>query len=279
MKGFFSKHGLWILFLTCVLSVTICIISFFGVHTPVLENIAGTITSPFRNMIVSVTNYFTNLKMHFEEYTYLLEENEALRLQISEMEERVRQGTLDTMENERLRKLLGLREKRRDMVFETAVITARNVNNWVHSLTLDSGTELGIEIGDCVITAEGYLVGIVEDVGHSWCTVLTLTDTSTEIGAQVLRTGALGVAIGDFTLMEQDRLKLTFVKADSIPQIGDCIITSGLGGYCPSEIVIGEVENIYTDVSGLSQYAIIKPLANIDALTQVFIIKDFDVIQ
>ena len=59
---------------------------------------------------------------------------------------------------------------------------------------------------------------------------------------------------------------------------GDLVETSGLGGYFPSGLVIGSVEEVQVDDSGASAYAIIKPSVDFDALTEVFIIKDFDIV-
>ena len=61
--------------------------------------------------------------------------------------------------------------------------------------------------------------------------------------------------------------------------MGDYIVTSGLGGYYPSNLVIGTVESVETDDDGLAQYAILAPMLDFDALTEVFIIKGFDIVE
>ena len=122
------------------------------------------------------------------------------------------------------------------------------------------------------------MVGVVSDVGTNWCTALTIVDTDTSMGARVFRTKDLGLAQGDFSLMGENRLRLDYLPADSSLLGGDLVETSGLGGYFPSGLVIGSVEEVQVDDSGASAYAIIKPSVDFDALTEVFIIKDFDIV-
>ena len=56
------------------------------------------------------------------------------------------------------------------------------------------------------------------------------------------------------------------------------VVTSGLGGYYPSGLVIGSVEQVQVDDSGAASYAILAPAADLDALTEVFVIKSFEIV-
>ena len=124
----------------------------------------------------------------------------------------------------------------------------------------------------------GNLVGVIDRAGTNWSTVLTLVDTDTSLGAQVFRTKDLGVAQGDFSLMRQNRLRLDYLPADCALLPGDVVVTSGLGGYYPSGLVIGSVEVVQKDDSGASSYAILAPEADLDSLTEVFVIKSFEIV-
>ena len=87
------------------------------------------------------------------------------------------------------------------------------------------------------------------------------------------------MAQGDFALMEGNELKLNYLTAGAAPQVGDLVVTSGLGGYYPSQIVIGYVEEVRTSDSGLAQYAVIAPEAELDGIAQVFIVTSFDIVE
>ena len=121
-------------------------------------------------------------------------------------------------------------------------------------------------------------MGIVSEVGSNWCTVLSVIDTDTEIGAQVFRTGEIGVAEGNFGLMSQGKLRMNYISQESDVMNGDLIVTTGLGGYYPSDLVIGSVAEVLPDDSGLVQYAVVVPKADFENLSEVFVIKDFEVV-
>lgn len=278
MKKFLKEYGLWILFATAVIAVALAVMSFFASTSSPLANLAGVIASPFRTTYSTLANWISEQQAYFADNQALLEENQALRNQIAEMEREFRLSKDDSEENARLRKLLELREKRRDFQFESAMITQHSSSNWISSMTLDRGTLHGVAVNNCVVTEEGFLVGVVTEVGLNWCTVLTVLDTDTSLGALVFRSGDVAVAQGDFSLMNEDRLSLTYLHADSELLVGDLIVTSGLGGYYPSDLVIGYVESVQLDDSGSMRFAVIQPAAQLDDLHQVFIIKSFDIV-
>lgn len=279
MKNFLKQHGLWVLFAAAVLSVAMAVMSVLSANSSPLENLTGMLVSPFRAGYTAVANWFNDLQNYYKDTTDLQAENAALRQQIAQMEETIRQAKADVEENAKLRELLNLTKQRRDLTdFEACMVTEHAVTNWTSSLTLNKGTSLGVEAGDCVIDECGNLVGVVSQAGTNWSTVLTLVDTDTSLGAQVFRTKDLGVAQGDFSLMGENRLRLEYLPADRPPLAGDVVVTSGLGGYYPSGLVIGSVEEVQVDDSGAASYAILAPAADLDALTEVFVIKSFEIV-
>ena len=185
---------------------------------------------------------------------------------------------LGIFEEEKLRELLELREQRRDLTFESAAVIDRESTNWTSALTLNRGTAHGVEKNDCVVSAEGDLVGVVSAVGYNWCTVLTVIDTDTELGARVFRTQEVALAEGDLALMGEGKLKLSYLSADAQLLSGDVVTTSGLGGFYPGGLVIGTVESVRSGDDGLAQYAVLAPAARLGELSEVFIIKDFDIV-
>ena len=278
MKNFLKNNGLWILFAAAVISVALALMSYFSTTSAPLVNAANVLVSPFRSAYTAVATWFNDKQNYYRDTTALLEENAALRKRIAQLEADLRQAADDSKENEVLRDALELRKQRRELELESAMITERSVTNWTSSLTLNKGTSLGIEVGDCVIDARGALVGLVDEAGTNWSTVLTLVDTDTSLGAQVFRTKDLGVAQGDFALMREGRLRLDYLPADCHLLAGDLVVTSGLNGYLPSGLVIGSVEEVQMDDSGASSYAILAPDVDLDPLTEVFVIKSFEIV-
>lgn len=278
MKNFLKNNGLWILFAAAVISVALALMSYFSTTSAPLVNAANVLVSPFRSAYTAVAAWFNDKQNYYRDTTALLEENAALRKRIAKLEADLRQAEDDSKENEVLRDALELRKQRRELELESAMITERSVTNWTSSLTLNKGTSHGVESGDAVIDGTGSLVGVVREVGLNWCTVLTVVDTDTSLGAQVFRTKDLAIAAGNFSLMEQNRLRLEFLPAGCQLLSGDLVQTSGLGEYYPSGLVIGTVEDVLVDDSGAASYAILVPSADLAALTEVFVIKSFDVV-
>ena len=279
MKDFLKNNGLWILFAGAVIAVALALLSYFSTNTSPLVDLANTITSPFRAVCTSVAGWFVDKQNYYEDVTALKEENEALKQQIAEMEATVRQGEADSQENVFLRDLLDLRKQRLDLSdFETATVMERSVTNWTSSLTLDKGSVHGVEEGDCVIDGQGNLVGRISEVGYNWSTVLTVVDTDTSLGARVYRTQDIGIANGDFALMERGQLRLDSLPVSSQLLEGDLIVTSGLGGYLPPDLVIGSVSSLQADDSDTAVYAVLTPAADLGSLTEVCIIKSFEIV-
>ena len=137
----------------------------------------------------------------------------------------------------------------------------------VQALVVSTATRVGM----------GNLVGVVAEVGENWATVRTLVDSDTEMGGQLARTGGAAILEGYFALMGEGRLKLTYLPENSELIAGDLVTTSGRGGVYPAGLVAGHVEEVRTDASGMTRYAVIAPETDLDGLQQVFVITDFTV--
>ena len=278
MREFLEKYGLRLLIITTACAVLISVLSFVSATSGFLQNAVGVLTYPFRSAVTAVATWAEDKQRYYKDYSDLIAENEALRERVAELERDARQAEADREENALLRELLELREQRRDLTFESAAVIDRESTNWTSALTLNRGTAHGVEKSDCVVSAEGDLVGVVSAVGYNWCTVLTVIDTDTELGARVFRTQEVAVAEGDLALMGEGKLKLSYLSADAQLLSGEVVTPSGLGGFYPGGLVIGTVESVRTGDDGLAQYAVLAPAARLGELSEVFIIKDFDIV-
>lgn len=279
MKRFLEKRGLWLLLAIAVVAVTLAAMSILSSTASPLGNLVGVITSPFRSAAQSVADWYNEKQDYFADNRALRAENEELKRRIAEMQADVRDAETALEENERYREMLGLREKHRSFELESARVLNRSQSNWTSSLTLNCGTDYGIAVGDCVITERYELVGVVSEAGYNWCTVLTVIDTDSSLGARVFRTGDVGLAQGDFALMGQGLLELSYLPNEGSQLLpGDLVLSSGLGGYYPADLTIGSVREVRTDDSGAASYAVVQPAAELETLTQVFVVKDFEIV-
>ena len=120
---------------------------------------------------------------------------------------------------------------------------------------------------------------MVTEAGLNWATVRTILDSESSIGALVFRSGGSALAQGDFSLMGQGRMALTYLGTEPDVVSGDLIVTSGLGGYFPSQIVIGYVEEVRASDNGLDHYAVLRPEMSLDGLTEIYVVTSFDVVE
>ena len=107
----------------------------------------------------------------------------------------------------------------------------------------------------------------------------TVLNTDIEMGGIVTRTYSAGILEGSFDLMRQGRLKLSYLPEDAQLVSGDEVVTSGKGDVYPSGLVVGQVEGVFTDPSGMTRYAVVLPDVKLDSLVEVFVIKDFDIVE
>ena len=280
MKDFFRSNGPIILVIAMLLAALTAVGSYAlqGVPSP-MGNVLGVVTTPVRDGISALAGWVEGVYNYSFRYDELQAENDRLKAEIAELEAAAREGEADSKENERLRELLELRPKNRSFDLESATVTARSSTNWSSTLTLSKGSDQGVAACNCVVDAAGNLVGIIDEVGTNWSTMLTVIDANLEMGAFLSRTESIAILEGDFALMAEGKLKLTYLPENTELITGDLVLTSSMGGNYPSDLVVGSIESIHTDASGISRYAVIAPAADLDSLVQVFIIKDFDIVE
>ena len=280
MKDFFRRNGLLILIAAILLALVTTVVSMLlgGKANPV-ANLVNFITTPVRNGISAVTNWAEERYSDAFELEQMKTELADLKKENAELQAKIREAEAAIQENERLYNLLELTPKGKEFTKEAAMVTARSTSNWESTLTLSKGSAQGIEVDDCVVDEYWNLVGIVAEVGENWCTVRTLIDANAEMGGQLVRTGGAAILEGDLALMGEGKLKLTYLPENSQLMSGDLVITSGRGGVYPSGLVAGHVEEVRTDASGMTDYAVIVPETDLGNLQQVFVIKDFTIVE
>jgi len=244
-----------------------------------VQNVAGILKSPIQKVLSSAVNWFDSMYGYIYDYDSLLAENESLRSQLADAQKSARDGIEASEENSRLRKLLELREKHTDYVMESCKVVLWSTSNWSSAFTISKGASSGIEMGDPVITEYGAVVGQITELGTNWATVSTLIDVDMSVGAFVGATGNSGMVVGEFSFMRDKTAKLTYLADGAQIFVGDDVLTSGSGGAFPAGLMIGTLTAVQTEAGGQIEYGIVRPQANLDSLVQVFVIKDFTVVE
>ena len=244
-----------------------------------VQNLSGILKSPIQKVLSSAVNWFDSMYGYLYEYDSLMAENESLRSQLADAQKSARDGIEASEENSRLRKLLELREKHTDYVMESCKVVLWSSSNWSSAFTISKGSASGIELGDPVITEYGAVVGQITELGTNWATVSTVIDVNMSVGAFVGATGNSGMVVGEYAFMRDKTAKLTYLADGAQIFVGDDVLTSGSGGAFPAGLMIGTLTAVQTEAGGQIEYGIVEPQANLDSLVQVFVIKDFTVVE
>lgn len=279
MKKLFRSNGGLVVLIALLLAAITLVLSLILSGADPMADLVNIVTTPFRSAGAAVARWTESTFSERYRSDQLQSEVDRLRTEIAHMEEEVRQAHQAIEENENLRSLLKFQQRRRDLELENVTITARTLSNWESSVTVSKGSNYGLAKDQCVIDAYGNLVGIVGEVGYNWANVLTVVDTDIDMGGSVPRSDIAAVLEGDFALMAQNRLKLSYLPEHTQLASGDQVLTSGKGGVYPAGLVVGTVESVHDDPSGMTRYAVIAPSAELDQLQQVFVIKSFDIVE
>ena len=244
-------------------------------HLSIFENIAGTVVTPIQSFCSTVIKHGGNLVKAYTEYDALKAENDKLKSELAKTGQLIRDAQEYAIENQSLKAMLGIAEKNPTFEFAACTVVGSDQNGYSHTLTLNRGSSDGLAKKDLVMTADG-VVGYISELGMTWSKVTTILDSSCEIGAIVTRTGDIGVLDWDYDLSEEGLSKLAYLHTGVVLQSGDAVETSGVGGVFPQGILLGRVRELRSESHGISQYAVLEPAVDVDAVSTVFVITNFE---
>lgn len=195
----------------------------------------------------------------------LWSENKKLRDNVMELTSREDQWRDAMLENARLRKLLGFRD-RPEFHYLACEVVARDPLMTFSSLLLDKGTKDKVQVGQPVVTAEG-LAGLVHRVDKTQSIALLATDRNFAASARVERSRVDGI----IRWAGGDQLELTEVPRNLDIREGDRVVTSGLGGVIPGGLPVGVVTSVKRN-EGLFLRVTVQPYVKYARLEEVFVL-------
>lgn len=166
-------------------------------------------------------------------------------------------------ENERLKKLLDFRKGFLQKTTASAVI-GWDPSPWRKIAILDKGTKNSVQKDMAVVNLEG-LVGRVVEAGPHAAKAILLTDPDSRVSAMSDQSRAQGVISGN----AGPHLVMRYLELESNVQVGETVISSGVGGIIPKGIRIGKITGISRDPSGLHLAAEIEPFVQFSKLEEV----------
>ena len=201
----------------------------------------------------------------------LKHENRTLRKEIAELRGHQRDATIALSDDAELKRMLSLGQ-RLDLNAQpvAARVVDRSPGNFESTITLDRGTEAGIEEGMAVLAPDG-VVGHVVSSWHGGCTVRVLTDPDSAVAVRILEHPAVGIAQGHTGSDE-----LSVADFDTAAKIvkGDIAVTSDIANSVyPPDLPVGQVTRVDEQSAGLGTTVHIKPYVNFDELDFVMVLR------
>ena len=272
MKHFFSTRIRVVLVAAVLLAVILAVISSLtGLSLP--DMVVQGVLTPIRTGVSRLTDQAEKLYSYMFRYESLAAENEALKKQLAEIEDDARNANAIAKENQNLRALLGLKERDEAYNFVDGYIIAWSSNEWSNTITINQGSNSGIQKDMCAVTANGELVGLVSQVGTNYAVIKTVLDSSIEISATV--SGYNGMVKGGYSTESPDKLQMNYLPSDATIHIKDQVVTTGSTVY-PRNLILGYVIDAGFDDTGVAKFALLEPAADIRALEQVFVVTDYN---
>ena len=176
-------------------------------------------------------------------------------------------------ELEELNKLLELNNNT-SFTYINASVLSRNVNTYFSNITIDKGKSNGIDINMAVVTNDG-LVGYISKIYDNYSIVSLLNSKSLDKKIAVCVTNGENIYNANITGydLENDELIVTSIRSTSKINIGDKVMTNGLGKVIPSGILIGYVKNVEMDEDTSTKKVMVELSSNIDNIKYVGVIK------
>jgi rod shape-determining protein MreC len=240
------------LFLAVIISVAAIVAdSRFGVFSHVRVYLSS-LVSPLQYIANAPGTLLDTMSTQVQTRADLIEQTKQQEQQLFTLRSRLLKMDQLEHENQRLRELLGspVHKESRKMVAELLSVDS---DPFSHQVLINKGALDGVYNGQPVINDQG-VVGQVLHVGSTTSRVLLITDSSHGIPVRVLRNDLRAIASGSGEL---DKLELRNLPRNTDVQVGDLLVTSGLGGRFPEGYPVATVTR--------SDYVEGKPFAQIEA--------------
>ena len=151
-----------------------------------------------------------------------------------------------------------------------ATVIGRDPSPFLEYVIINRGSDDGLRRGMPVVTQQG-LVGRIAAVTADAARVQLITDPASTINVKLEPSNAQAVIRGEVS----GEISLAMIPQSAPVEIGDLILTSGLGGNYPANILIGQVTGVRRRETDLFQSASVQPVVDFNQLEIVLIITNF----
>ena len=276
MKDFFDTWKFKILVGIAVFLVGI--MAYAGANgrlTAAPQELLSVAAAPFQKVAAVVSSGVASLWEKYTSIDDVMAENETLKAENAELRQQMVDYDRVKAENQAYKALESIQSQRPEMSYLSSFVIGRDPLDSFYGFTLDRGTLDGVAVNDAVVSDQGYLLGMVVEAESTSCKVMTVLHPNFNAAGVVSRTRDNGIVTGNSEYAADGLCVLTNLARNTLTEKSDQVVTTGLGGVFPADLLVGVVQELVPEVSGKSTIAVIKPGTDPRTVRHAFIITSF----
>lgn len=261
-----------------LLAVSMLILAFSS-SPPVtqLRRGVGYAMAPIQQVLRGAGQTVGSVFSAFGEIERLRLQNEDLARRLNEVEAENQGLASLRAQNELLTQLLDVRSS---FEYETvaAEVISKRITDQERAISLDRGSDVGIEVDDAVIGPGGALIGQVVEVGSNFSRVLLISDKRIYVAGLIESSRAVGLLNGKLG----QPLEMVNIPAEVSVTVGESVVTAGIElsegirSPYPKGLLIGLIASVSRSPDQLFQTALVTPVADLDRLEYVLVITNYE---
>lgn len=276
MKDFFDTWKFKILVAVAVFLVGI--MAYAGANgrlTAAPQELLSVMLTPFQKVTSALSGGIGSVWEKYTSIDEVMEQNEQLEAENAELRQQMVDYDRIKAENDAYKALARIQDTNSEATYVSAFVIGRDPLDEFGGFTLDQGSTDGVAVNDAIISDRGYLLGVVVEVDATSCKVMTILHPSFNAAGVISRTRENGIITGSADYAADGQCVLTNLDRATEARKGDQVITTGLGGVFPANLLVGTVQEVVPEQSGKSSSAVILPGADPRTVKHVFIITEY----
>lgn len=263
-------------FVFLILSFSLLFVTTSGSHDiPFLSSIVSGVMTPMEKFFSPTVSFITAQRTKIEDLFSTFNENQELKQSIASLENISEDNETLRLENESLRKDLGIVASFPEKSFLSSFVLVRNPVSWTEQLIIDAGTEQGV-VENMLVVANGGLAGIVTNVESSSANVKLLTNSDEFTKIPVKISTQSGDIYGILSGYDSDSNSFVVNQLNSMDEIkiDSNVVTSDLAGTTPANIQVGKVKSISSTSNNLNREVLIEPTTDFSEIYSVLLVEE-----
>ena len=276
MKDFFDTWKFKILVIVAVFLVGI--MAYAGANgrlTAAPQELLSVVLTPLQKVTSALSGGAASVWEKYTSIDDVMDRNEQLEAENAELRQQMVDYDRIKAENDAYKALARIQDTNSEASYVSAFVIGRDPLDEFGGFTLDQGSSDGVAVNDAIISDRGYLLGVVVEVDATSCKVMTILHPSFNAAGVISRTRENGIITGSADYAADGQCVLTNLDRATEARRGDQVITTGLGGVFPANLLVGTVQEVVPEQSGKSSSAVILPGADPRTVKHVFIVTEY----